>query len=147
MPNKLVIAFAALMLGFATAAAAADDPIAARQALMKKNGGAAKTAFDMAEGKTPFDAGAAAGAMKTLQDDMATFVTLFPEGSDQGDTAASPKIWEDMAGFKAAADKLAADAKTAEAAAAQGQQAFAAALGPIGADCGGCHKVYRIKKN
>jgi cytochrome c556 len=135
----------AFLVAGSVAAVAADDPIQARQALMKKNGGAAKIAFDMAGGKAPFDAATAAAAMKTIQDDMVEFVTLFPEGSDQGDTKASPSIWTDMAGFKAAADKLVADAKTAEAAAATGAEAFGAALGAVGGDCQGCHQTYRLK--
>jgi cytochrome c556 len=142
----LFLPVVAFLAAGSVVAVAADDPIAARQALMKKNGGAAKTAFDMAGGKAPFDAAQAAAAMKTIQDDMVEFVTLFPEGSDKGDTTASPKIWEDMAGFKAAADKLVADAKVAEAAAAGGQEAFAATLNAVGGDCQACHQTYRIKK-
>lgn len=119
------------------------DPIAERQALMKANNAASRTAFGMAMGKTPFDATVAAAAMQTLADDMAKFVTLFPEGSDTGDTSASPDIWTNFEDFKAISAKLEADAKAAGAAAANGLEAFKVALGPVGEACSTCHKKYR----
>ncbi len=143
MKLKLAVALAALSVGFAGIAVGQDDPIAARQALMKANGGAMKAASDMVKGTTPYDAAAAAAAMKTVQDDMVKFAALFPEGSDQGDTKASPAIWSDNAGFMAAVDKIVADAKAAETAAAQGIEAFGPALQAVGANCSGCHKAYR----
>jgi cytochrome c556 len=146
MQAKVVLVALTLAAGFAGMALAADDPIQARRALMKNNGGAAKTAFDMAQGKTPYDAGQAAAAMQTLQDDMTEFPTLFPEGSDKGDTAASPAIWQNMEDLKARAAKLTDNAKVAEVAAAEGLDAFKAALTPIGQDCGGCHELYRLQR-
>lgn len=144
MHLKSALLAAAVGVAFVGAAVGQDDPIAARQQLMKMNGGAAKAASDMIKGNTPFDATAAAAAMKTIQEDMVTFVTLFPEGSESGgETKASAKIWEDKAGFEAAAAKLGADAKAAEEAAANGLDAFKTAFGAVGADCGGCHEAYR----
>ncbi len=136
----------AFAVGLAGMAFAADDPIQARKDIMKNNNEAAKVAFGMAMGKVPYDATQAAAAMKALQDDMAVFPTLFPDGSDKGDTAASPAIWQNMEDFKAHAEKLAADAKVAEAAAPNGLDAFKAAVGPVGQDCGGCHELYRVKR-
>jgi cytochrome c556 len=121
-----------------------DDPIGARQKLMKANGAAAKTALDMVQGKVPFDAAKAAQAMNTIVSDMETFPTLFPEGSDKGDTKASPDIWANMDDFKMHAAQLGTDAKAAADAAAQGEDAFKAAFGAVGGDCGACHKKYRL---
>ena len=139
-----VLAFAAALAGIAFAA---DDPIQARRDVMKSNQEAAKTAFGMIQGDIPYDAAKAAAAMKTLQDDMATFPSLFPAGSDQGKTAASPAIWQNMDDFKAHAAKLAADAKVAEAAAPNGLDAFKAVADAVGQDCGSCHELYRVKRN
>jgi cytochrome c556 len=136
-----------LSAGFAGMAFAADDPIQARRDIMHSNQEAAKTIFTMIQGQAPYDAAKAAAAMKALQDDMATFPTLFPEGSDTGKTQASPAIWQNMDDFKAHAAKLAADAKVAEAAAADGLDAFKAAAGPVGQDCGACHQLYRLSRN
>ena len=140
----LVVAFAA---GLAGAAFAADDPIQARRDIMKNNMEAAKTIFTMIQGQAPYDAAKAAAAMKALQDDMAVFPSLFPQGSDQGKTQAAPAIWQSMEDFKAHAAKLAADAKVAEAAAPNGLDPFKAAAGAVGDDCNGCHELYRLRRN
>ncbi len=137
----------ALGLTFAGGAFAADDPIQARRDIMHNNQEAAKTVFMMIQGQVPYDAAQAAAAMKALQDDMAVFPTLFPEGSDKGKTQASPAIWQNMEDFKAHAAKLAADAKVAEAAAPDGLDAFKAAAGAVGGDCNGCHELYRVRRN
>lgn len=132
--------------GFSVAVFAADDVIAQRKALMKANGAAAKTASEMINGTTPFDAAAAAAAARKIASDLETFPTLFPEGSDQGDTTAAPAIWTNMDGFKAAAAKTVADANAAADAAAQGADAFKTAFAVVGGDCGSCHREFRIKK-
>ncbi len=126
------------------AASAQDDPIAARQELMKMNNAAVRSAFGMATGKTPYDPAAAAEAMNKIAEDMVQFVTLFPEGSTGGTSEASPDIWTHMDDFKALAAKLGTDASAAAAAAANGQDAFKTALGPVGEDCSACHKKYRV---
>ena len=147
MRLKLALAALAVSALVAGPLLAADDPIEQRQDLMQKNQDAAKIAFDMAGGRTPFDAAKVAAAMRTLQEDMTLFPTLFPVGSDKGDTAALPIIWTQMDDFKARSAKLVADAKIAETAAAQGLDAFKATLGPIGQNCNGCHEVYRKKRS
>jgi cytochrome c556 len=98
---------------------------------------------DMVKGTTPYDAAEAADGMRIMADNMTRFPSLFPAGSDQGDTKAGPAIWSDTAGFQAAAAKLVADAKTAQGAAAGGVDAFSPAFQQVGSNCGGCHKVYR----
>lgn len=120
-----------------------DDPIAARQALMKSNGAQAGALNGMVKGDTPFDAAAAKAAFETIAQNMATFPTLFPAGSDTGNTKASPAIWTDMAGFQAAAAKLATDA-TAAAASVNTLEDLQASFATIGGDCGACHQKYRL---
>ncbi len=147
MRVRMALVALAFGVGLAGMAFAADDPIQARRDIMKNNAEAAKTVFTMIQGKAPYDAAQAAAAMKTLQDDMVVFPTLFPEGSDKGKTQASPAIWQNMEDFKAHAAKLAADAKIAEAAAPDGLDAFSAAAGAVGQDCGSCHELYRLRRN
>ena len=144
MRFRVGLALAALSVVLVGTAFGQDDPILARQLLMKANGAASKVAFDMIKGTTPFDAAKAVEAMKTIASDMETFPTLFPDGSDQGDTKASPAIWENMEDFKALAAKLATDANAAADAAANGLDAFKIAFDAVGGNCGACHKKYRM---
>ncbi|TPI73640.1 cytochrome c [Mesorhizobium sp. B2-8-9] len=143
--RKLVIAIS--MLAFAGSAHA--DPIKGRQALMKERGKLAGQISKVVKGETPFDAAAVLDALKALQANAEKFDvdTLFPAGSDKGDTTAAPKIWEDMAGFKAAEDKFLADTKAAVASPPADVDALKAQLNTLGGDCGTCHQTYRIKKS
>ena len=146
MKFRFLIVGLCVAAGFSAAVFAADDVIAQRKALMKANGAAAKIAVDMINGATPFDPAAAAEAARKIAHDLETFPTLFPEGSDQGETTASPAIWTNMDGFKAKADQTIADANAAADAAAQGLDAFKTAFSVVGGDCGSCHQAFRIKK-
>jgi cytochrome c556 len=133
------------------AASAQEDPIKARKALMKSNGDSAKLASDMAKGDKPYDQAAVNKIFATFQDAAAKMPALFPESSQAGDPAdqfnAGPKIWENMADFKARFVKFGDDAKAAEAS-VKDVDTLKAALGNIGKnDCGGCHEIYRLKKS
>ena len=141
--KAMLLIVGTMILASGVAAVGQDDPIAARKALMKANNPPARAAFGMASGRAPFDAAEAKKAMETIISDMATFVTLFPEGSDVGDTSASPDIWTNMDDFKAHAAKLVSDATAASAAADNGIDAFKEAIGAVGQDCQACHDKYR----
>jgi cytochrome c556 len=143
--RKLILAIS--MLAFAGSAAFAD-PILDRQALMKERGKIAGGLSKVVKGETPYDAAAVLTALQALQANAEKFDAnaFFPAGSDTGDTTASPKIWEDMAGFKAAGDKYLANVKAAVAAAPADIDALKAQFNTIGGDCGTCHQTYRIKK-
>ncbi|MFC3322178.1 c-type cytochrome [Mesorhizobium cantuariense] len=143
--RKLVIAISMLALA---ASAALADPILDRQALMKERGKIVGGISKVAKGEEPFDAAAVLTQLQALQANAEKIDVdaLFPAGSDTGDTTAAPKIWEDMAGFKAANDKYVADVKAAVAAAPADVDALKAQVGAIGSDCGTCHQGYRVKK-
>jgi cytochrome c556 len=144
---RTVLAMAAITLGV-TVAMAQQDPIAARRALMKANGDQAKIGAAMAKGEAPFDLAAAKKIFVTFEDAAAKMPALFPDTSKTGgDTAADPKIWENMADFKAKFVKFGEDAKAAGASVTD-LDSFKAAFGNIGKnDCGACHQTYRIKKS
>jgi cytochrome c556 len=140
-------AVGAIVLGVC-AAAGQEDPIKARKAIMKANGDQAKIAGSMIKGEAPFDLAAAHKIFATFQDAAAKMPVLFPDSSKTGgDTAALPKVWEDMADFKARFVKFGEDAKAADAS-VKDLDTFKAAMGNIGkTDCGGCHELYRAKKS
>lgn len=143
--RKLILAISMLAAAGTTAFA---DPILDRQALMKERGKIVGGLSKVVKGEQPYDAAAVLSALQALQANAEKFDAdvLFPAGSDTGDTTASPKIWEDMAGFNAAEDKYLADVKAAVAAAPADVDALKAQVDAMGSDCGACHKAYRIKK-
>jgi cytochrome c556 len=140
--SKLAALAAVLVLGTVTVAVGQADPIAARKAMMKANGGAVGTLVKMVKGETPFDAAAAKAALETIGNSK-TYADLFPVGSDQGDTKALPTIWSDNAGFRAALDKLLTADAAQLANPPQDVNGVKAALGAIGPACKGCHDTYR----
>jgi cytochrome c556 len=144
--RKLVIAISMLALA---ASAAFADPILDRQALMKERGKIVGGISKVVKGEEPFDAAAVLTQLQALQAnaEKIDIDALFPAGSDTGDTTASPKIWEDMAGFKAANDKYIADIKAATAAAPADVDTLKTQFGTIASNCGTCHQTYRVKKS
>lgn len=143
--KKLILAFA---LSALSATAAFSDPIEDREAIMKAMGKAVGSVAPIAKGEAPFDAAAVAAAFAAINENAAKIdvATLFPAGSNTGESTASPKIWEDAAGFQAAVDKLKADAAAAAAANSADLEAFQAQFGAVTKNCGACHETYRIKK-
>ncbi|WP_413991662.1 c-type cytochrome [Labrys okinawensis] len=144
--KRFVIAAAVVAVGVTTAFA---GPIEDRQALMKGIAKATKDASAYAKGEAPFDATKVKALLQVYVDGAAKLPTLFPDDSKTGGgtdpTTASPKIWEDMADFKAHAAKLGADATSAMA--ATDQASFAKAFGVIASNCNSCHGTYRVKKD
>ena len=141
-----VAAVAIAALG-ATVVLAQQDPIAARKALMKANGQGAGALAKMLKGEAPFDPAVAKKAFASFEDAAAKMPTLFPDNSKiGGETAASPKIWENMADVKARFVKLGNDAKAADAS-VKDLDSLKAAFSQLGKNCNDCHELYRLKKN
>lgn len=140
-----VASIAAVALGVSVAVAQ-QDVIKERKDIMKGNGDQAKIGAAMLKGEQPYDQAAAQKIFATFADAAAKMPDLFPDNSKTGDdTAALPKIWEDMADFKARFAKFGDDAKAAESS-VKDLDSFKMAYSNIGKnDCGGCHQLYRAK--
>lgn len=125
-------------------AIAGGDPIKERRDLMKASGAATKTIVGMLKG-APFDLEAIKAALKTYADDAAKSPTLFPDGSNKGDTNALPAIWDNKADFVARFSKFADDVNVASTVIVD-EASFRATAPRVLNDCGGCHELYRAKK-
>jgi cytochrome c556 len=72
--------------------------------------------------------------------------TLFPAGSDQGDTKAKPEIWQNQDDFTAKLKALQDESAMLVTAANGGDMAAVKAqYDKLGGTCGACHKVYKNK--
>ena len=122
------------------------SPIKQRQDIMKSNDEATKLVIAMLKGEKPYDGKAAGDAMKSIHNNIGTFVTLFPEGTETGEkTRALPAIWKNKKDFEDWGKQLQEDTTKAQAAAAQGEDAMKTALNDVGKTCKGCHDDYRAK--
>jgi cytochrome c556 len=146
--KRVMIVVGALMLGMG-AVAAQQDVVKETQNVMKANGrnlGAVLSA--MAKGDKPYDQAAVDAALAQLDETAKKLPALFPESTKglkpEGDYSASPKIWEDKAGFDA---KVAGFAKAVTEAKAKIKDldSLKANVGGIGKECGSCHETFRVK--
>jgi cytochrome c556 len=137
-------------VALAGAAYAAEDPVAVRQALMDANAGAAGVSGAMLKDELAYSPVVAKAAILTLNAVAHSVGDFFPEGTagPENKSDASPKIWEDAAGFEAALAKFAeAASAAAEAAGKDGpadKAAFQAAVQPVLGTCKTCHDTFRI---
>ena len=130
----------------ATIVLAQQNPILARQEIMKKSDDDLKALSRVMRGEAPFDAAKATAAYASMEDSYKKVRGLFPDNSKTGDkTRASPKIWEDRADFDAkmaAFIKVAGEAKTK----ATNEKAFKVAHQAVIKGCDNCHADYRMRR-
>jgi cytochrome c556 len=137
-----------LLLGVGVVAAQ-QDQLKQTQAVMKGNGKNAGALAAMVKGEKPYDQAAVDAAMAQFEETVQKFPTLFPDSIKgmiaDGDYSASPKVWEDRAGFNehiTSFGKAVADAKGK----IKDLDTLKVVLPVIGKQCGGCHETYRVKK-
>jgi cytochrome c556 len=127
----------------------ADEAIAERQELMKKQGATMRSIGDKVKAG---QIQAVAADAEVLESTSKRIATLFPEGSVNPNTSrAKPEIWQKWSEFEGYAKSLGTKAKqledTAKTGNAQATQTMAAELGKT--TCGACHTAFRgpeIKK-
>ena len=143
---RLVFIAGVIGLGIGVALAQ-EDPIAARKALMKANGEAAKTGAAMMKGEAPFISTRRAKSLPPSRTRERRRPLCSRRLRNRRRDRRDPKIWENLPDFKARLEKLGADAKAAGAQVTD-LAGFKAAFGNIGKnDCGSCHQTYRVKKS
>ncbi len=145
--KSLLFPVAALAL-LGAGAVAAQDIYKEREALMKgfgKEMGVVKGVVTEGKGTLP-DVVAAA---KVIEAGVPKIPSMFPPGTNAGESEALPVIWEKWPDFEARAknaDELVA--KLEQAAASGDQAATLAAFADLGKNgCGGCHETFRKKKS
>ena len=144
--KRLILVATTLAIGVSFAVAQ-QDPIAARKALMKKNGDEAKIGTQFMKGEAAFDLAKAKAIFAAYADAASKAPALFPDNSKTGgDTAALPAIWEKKDDFNAKLKKFGEDAKEAQTKVTD-EASFKAAFPTVQKNCGGCHETFRVKKS
>lgn len=126
---------------------AQSDPIAQRKALMKEVGSATGRVAAILKEEAPFSIETVNASLDVYIRSAKEMPALYPDTSRSGgDTTASPKIWEDKAGFAAAFAKFGIDAEAAKAKITD-LSSLRTAFGDVTKNCGACHQVYRVQRN
>ena len=74
-------------------------------------------------------------------------LSMFPKGSDFGDTRAKPAIWGNWSKFEVATKAFVGEStKLAKVAESGDMKAFAKQVRATGKSCGGCHKHFRERE-
>ena len=148
MVMRTVVVVGTLLLGVG-AVVAQMDQVKQTQTVMKGNGKNAGALAAMVKGEKPYDQATVDAALAQFEDTVRKFPTLFPEGTKglkpEGDYYASPKVWEDKAGFDehiASFAKVVTEAKTQ----IKDLETLKTTFPVVGKQCGGCHETYRVKK-
>ncbi|MEM1039948.1 MAG: cytochrome c [Pseudomonadota bacterium] len=140
--KRLALATFSIAVLASPTAIAAGDPAAERQKIMSHVGAATGAGAAIVKGEAPFEVVKAQLILRTMNSVGHGFAYMFPEGSETGaKTEASPKIWEDRAGFDAEVNKFI----EASAVLPTDLDGFKAAFGAVTATCGSCHRAYRVK--
>jgi cytochrome c556 len=140
-----------LALGIAGNALAHDGAtgvVRERMESMKVMERAMKAIVGMLKGKAPYSVARTRELARVISLHSGAGMTdLFPAGSIQHASEASPEIWNEPDRFRKLANELKARTKTLAAAAKpENTGPVAAALKQVAATCASCHKAYRVRK-
>ncbi|MEO9682449.1 MAG: cytochrome c [Tateyamaria sp.] len=153
---KLSLTSAAVAtFGFAAFAdghtAALEGAVKARNGQMGVIGYSLGLLGGMAKGEAPYDAATASAAAENLNAAASmNRIVMWIDGTEQGVVAGSralPEAFSDHAGFEAKFVDLETATAAMVTAAGTDLASLQAAMGPVGAACGACHKAYRGPKN
>lgn len=146
--KRIVIAMSAALAATVVAFA---GPVEDREALMKERGKAVGVLSAIAKSQQPFDAAVVMAQLEALKanadkTDIDVLWAADAKGNTPDTAESSPKIWEDMAGFKAEEEAYKAAIVAAIAAPPTDAAGVSAAMAGIGKGCGSCHEGYRLAK-
>ena len=151
MRSKLfaVTVIAVLGAGVAQGAFAQAKPevlVKQRQAAMTLQGKYFGPMAGMAQGKIPYDAAVVQRNAGFLDNLSRMAWDGFDASTRNEKTKALPAVFDDAAGFKAAAGRLENEASRLASLSRTGDEAAVKAqIGAVGKTCGGCHNDYRQK--
>ena len=148
--KRIMVAVGALLLG-AGAVMAQQEVAVQQQNLMKAQGRSMYgVLLKMVKGETPYDQVTIDSALAQFEDTAKKLPALFPDSAKglkpDGDFSASPKVWDDKAGFAAKIASFAAAVSDAKAK-IKDADTLKANFPAVGKECGGCHEAFRLKNS
>jgi cytochrome c556 len=147
--KRVLMVVGTLLLGVG-AVVAQQDAVKEVQTLMKGNGRNAGAVAAIVKGEKPYDQATIDAALAQFEDTAKKLPALFPDSAKglkpDGDFSASPKIWEDKAGFAAKIASFAAAVSEAKAK-IKDADTLKANFPAVGKECGGCHEGFRLKNS
>jgi len=139
------IAASVFSIGLSQSANADQHEIKFRKSIMKAVGGTMGGLAAVLKKQAP--AIHAVPLAHTMYELSKVVPHIYPEGSDFGETAALPVIWEKPADFKKAiAAFQAAALNLSKVSHDNDMSTFGPAFGALGKSCKGCHETFRKKK-
>ena len=123
-------------------AADPDDVIKYRKNVMNANGGLMGAANAILQSKVDYK-GQLTGEAKALEGLNKDLATLFPKGTNAGDTDALPDVWNKRAEFERRAKDAEVKAAAFAKAASGNAKDAAARFKDLSDACKGCHKEFR----
>lgn len=118
-----------------------DPTVKARVAVMAAIGKNTKVLGDMAGGKAPFDAAAAASAKQAILAATAEIAPKFEPQASDPNSEAKPEIWTNWVDFVTKADAAKAAATALD---AGSLDSVKVGMGALGGACKACHTDYRL---
>ena len=117
-----------------------------RKKVMKTSAGHMGAIMDILKNHWPLETHVADHA-RSINQNSKMILSMFPKGSDFGDTRAKPAIWGNWSKFEAATNAFVSEStKLAKVAESGDMKAFAKQVRATGKSCGGCHKHFRERE-
>ena len=146
---KITSAAAVLLsVGFLGNLSLADSEgiIKYRKNVMKTNAGHMGAIMDILKNHLPLKTHVVDHA-RSINQNSKMILSMFPKGSDFGDTKAKPAIWKNWSKFETASKDFVRESATLAKVAESGDmKAFAKQVRATGKTCGGCHKHFKERE-
>ena len=147
---RRVVVVAGILLLSVGAVVAQQEVANQTQTTMKATGRAMGGLAPMMKGEKPYDQATVNTSLTQLEETAKKLPAMFPDSIKgvkiEGDYHASPKVWEDKAGFAARIDSF-AKAVAEVKGKIKDLDSLKAAVPAIGKECSGCHETFRLKNS
>ena len=117
-----------------------------RKNVMKTNAGHMGAIMDILKNHLPLETHVVDHA-RSINQNSKMILSMFPKGSDIGDTKAKPSIWKNWSKFETVSKAFVSEsAKLVKVAESGDMKSFAKQVRVTGKTCGGCHRHFKERE-